>query len=240
MGKVFRKVLVADANGSFVAYAAALLRKMGFLRTMVADSPAEALSLMRLWPPDIAILSAEMPGMAGSDMLGAMRADPETRDIPVIMVTDKAIGHTLTMCREHGCYRVLKRPVRPSTLNEAIQDCISESGGNRRVHLRAGYRADVLVTHGKTSLTLKASALSEGGIFLRTEQPMPIGWKLRVRVPIDERTYTLKGEIIYHKGSGSKEIGMAVRFIEPGPRASKAITKHILALLSSRQVKSSI
>lgn len=239
MGKVFRKVLVADSNGSFVAYAAALLRKMGFLRTMVADSTLEALQLMRLWPPDIAILSAEMTGMGG-EMLKAMRDDPEMRDIPVIMVTDKSIGHTLTMCREHGCYRVLKRPIKPGTLNEAIQDCISESGGNRRMHLRAGFRADVLVSHGKTAETLRATTLSEGGVFLRTERPMPIGRKLKVTIPIDERTYTLKGEVIYHKGSGGRDIGMAVRFIKPGPRAAKALTRQILEFLSSRKVKSSI
>ncbi len=41
-------------------------------------------------PPDIILLDIEMPGMVGYEVCRRLKADPQTRDIPIIFVTAKS------------------------------------------------------------------------------------------------------------------------------------------------------
>jgi CheY-like chemotaxis protein len=41
-------------------------------------------------PPDIILLDIEMPGMDGYEFCRRLKADPQTRDIPIIFVTAKS------------------------------------------------------------------------------------------------------------------------------------------------------
>ena len=46
---------------------------------------AEALEHVRREPPGLVVLDVMMPGMSGLDVLAALRADPETAAVPVVM-----------------------------------------------------------------------------------------------------------------------------------------------------------
>ncbi|HJW83554.1 MAG TPA: response regulator, partial [Anaerolineae bacterium] len=55
-------------------------------------SPLDALERIRRDAPDALILDLLMPEMSGNELLQILRADPLTRDLPVIIVTAKHIG----------------------------------------------------------------------------------------------------------------------------------------------------
>ena len=90
-------VLVVDDEKTTRELIARGLEKEGF-RPMVAASGEEALQLARERKPDVISLDVLMPGMDGWMVLRALKADPLTAPIPVVMVSmldDRDIGHAL-------------------------------------------------------------------------------------------------------------------------------------------------
>ncbi|MBC7142527.1 MAG: diguanylate cyclase [Rhodobacteraceae bacterium] len=58
-----------------------------FYETVQASGGAEALRLARQMRPDLVLLDVELPDMNGIEVCEALKADPATRDIPVVMIT---------------------------------------------------------------------------------------------------------------------------------------------------------
>ena len=59
---------------------------------MVARDGVEGLELIRAEKPTIVLLDVMMPRMNGMEVLEKVKADPETKSIPVIMLTNLAGG----------------------------------------------------------------------------------------------------------------------------------------------------
>jgi signal transduction histidine kinase/DNA-binding response OmpR family regulator len=90
-------VLVVDDEKATRELIARGLEKEGF-RLMAAASGEEALQLARERKPDVISLDVLMPGMDGWMVLRALKADPLTAPIPVVMVSmldDRDVGHAL-------------------------------------------------------------------------------------------------------------------------------------------------
>jgi signal transduction histidine kinase/DNA-binding response OmpR family regulator len=90
-------VLVVDDEKATREVITRGLEKEGF-RLLVAASGDEALRLARERKPDVISLDVLMPGMDGWTVLRALKADPITAGIPVVMVSmldDRDIGHAL-------------------------------------------------------------------------------------------------------------------------------------------------
>ncbi|CAA9324761.1 MAG: Circadian input kinase A [uncultured Gemmatimonadetes bacterium] len=77
-------VLVCDDDGAIAAVARDVLEKEGY-RVDIAASGEEALAIARARAPAAILLDMRMPGMDGPQTLSALRATPETRDIPVVI-----------------------------------------------------------------------------------------------------------------------------------------------------------
>lgn len=95
------------------------LRKAGHTWTACAAGDT-ALEAVRSQKPDAAILDIIMPGMDGLDVLSALKADPVTAGIPVIMLT--ARGQTLTrqQAEDSGASAFLTKPFSPTELLATI------------------------------------------------------------------------------------------------------------------------
>lgn len=84
-----------------------LLTRAG-LRVSHASEGAAALILLRQDPPDLVILDHMLPGMSGLEILTAVRADPDSRDLPVMMLT--ARGRDREMAEQAGADRFMTKP----------------------------------------------------------------------------------------------------------------------------------
>ena len=78
------------------------------LRVSHAAEGAAALVLLHQDPPDLVILDHMLPGMSGLEILTAVRADPESRHLPVMMLT--ARGRDREMAEEAGADRFMTKP----------------------------------------------------------------------------------------------------------------------------------
>lgn len=83
MGK---RVLVVDDHRPTVKLIEDALTRAG-LSVVTAGDGAEGLRRAEAEPPDLVILDVIMPGMNGFRVLHELRERPETRDVPVIILT---------------------------------------------------------------------------------------------------------------------------------------------------------
>lgn len=80
------RILVVDDMPAIREPIAASLRMSGY-KTDAARNGREALEAMKARRPDLVLLDVSMPGLSGIDVLEAMRADPATASVPVILLT---------------------------------------------------------------------------------------------------------------------------------------------------------
>lgn len=83
------RVLVADDNVDMRDYLTNLLGAAGYAVTGVGDG-RQALEAIRAQVPDLVISDVMMPGLHGLQLLSALRADPRTAALPVLLLSARA------------------------------------------------------------------------------------------------------------------------------------------------------
>lgn len=80
------KILITEDNPQGAELLEAFLSE-GPYETRVASNGEEAVSLVNDWQPDLVLLDIMMPRLSGFEVCRAVRSNPKTRDIGIIMVT---------------------------------------------------------------------------------------------------------------------------------------------------------
>jgi two-component system cell cycle response regulator len=80
------KVLVVDDNAQNLELLVAYMDSVG-CKIVTASDGLEALDKVRQESPDLILLDIMMPRMSGFEVCRKLKSDPQTRDIPIIMVT---------------------------------------------------------------------------------------------------------------------------------------------------------
>lgn len=80
------QIMVVDDDPDTVSILAHHLQREGY-NAIAASSGVECLRIAREHPLDLILLDLMMPGMDGFDVCRALKADPNTADIPIIMIT---------------------------------------------------------------------------------------------------------------------------------------------------------
>jgi len=80
------KILIADDNQPNVELLEAYLAEVDCEIAVAADGH-ETLEKVTEFKPDLILLDIMMPRMSGFEVCRKLKSDPETRDIPIIMVT---------------------------------------------------------------------------------------------------------------------------------------------------------
>lgn len=92
-----------------------LLRKVldgdGYEPCLAADGH-QALERVELEPPDLILLDVLMPGLDGMEVCRRLKAEPATRDIPVIFLTCKSDSHDILAGFEVGAVDYVAKPFR--------------------------------------------------------------------------------------------------------------------------------
>lgn len=103
-------ILIVDDEVQNRKLLEALLRPEGYL-TVCAATGEEALALIDKHPPDLILLDVMMPGMDGYQVAKAIKADPATSAIPIIMVTAQVDRSARLAGLEAGAEEFLTKPV---------------------------------------------------------------------------------------------------------------------------------
>jgi adenylate cyclase len=114
------KVLVADDNYNNRQLIADILDTMGH-EALMAYNGQEALVVVEKEPPDLIILDVDMPGMNGFDVCELLKRDPQTAQIPILMLTALTDVEYRVRGLGLGADDYLTKPFNPRELMERIK-----------------------------------------------------------------------------------------------------------------------
>lgn len=107
------------------------VKKLGY-EPREAENGAEALKDMREYLPDCVILDLMMPVMSGPELLEIMQADPQLKEVPVIVVTALSDMDKIVYCIEHGAVDYMQKPFRAQVLRARLSSCIDHKKSRDR------------------------------------------------------------------------------------------------------------
>jgi two-component system cell cycle response regulator DivK len=103
-----------------------LLSRTGY-RLVEASDGEGALDLVRENRPDLVLMDVQLPRMSGLDATRALRADPATADLPIIVVTSFALSGDDQRAMAAGASAYLAKPYSPRDLLALIRKFLPES-----------------------------------------------------------------------------------------------------------------
>jgi CheY-like chemotaxis protein len=109
------RVLIADDNPQGVELLEAYLAGTGYETETAADGE-ETLRKVAVWKPDLILLDVMMPKISGFEVCKRLRADPQTRDVAVLMITALDQHSDIDRAVEAGTNDFLTKPINKADL----------------------------------------------------------------------------------------------------------------------------
>ena len=133
-----KKILAVDDERHIVRLVEVNLQRAGY-EVVTAYDGREALEKVKAEKPDLVVLDVMMPYMDGFEVLKNLKADPETAEIPVIMLTAKAQDADVFRGWQSGVDCYLTKPFNPMELLTFVKRLFENSHvdapGDRRYQL---------------------------------------------------------------------------------------------------------
>jgi signal transduction histidine kinase/DNA-binding response OmpR family regulator/ligand-binding sensor domain-containing protein len=124
-----KSVLVVDDDPNIRSLLQQELMEAGY-RVRLAEDGRKALALIREETPGLVILDVMMPEMNGFDVAAVLKNDPETMDIPIIILSileDKERGFRL------GVDRYLTKPIDTASLFHEVDTLLDQGKSKKKV-----------------------------------------------------------------------------------------------------------
>ncbi len=126
METAIKKIVYVEDEEEMIDLVRLILSRKGY-QVIGAIGGLEGLNTIRRTTPDLVLLDLMMPDMEGWDVFQQIRADNETRDIPVIVITakakniDKVLGLHIAKVDDY-----ISKPFSPQMLLESVEKVLLE------------------------------------------------------------------------------------------------------------------
>ncbi len=117
------KVLIADDNEQNRELLDAYLADEGY-EVRMANDGQETVDAVAAQQPDLILLDIMMPRMSGYEVCERIKANPEQRDIPVLMVTALNEMGDIEKAVKAGCDDFLTKPVNQLELKTRVRSLL--------------------------------------------------------------------------------------------------------------------
>ena len=119
-------ILVIDDDPQTLDMVEVVLKREGY-NVMRAFSAADALRVVEVTTPDLFVIDAILPEMDGLALCRKLRANPQTKDVPVIFVTGRESPYSVADALNAGGDDYLRKPFVPRELTARIRAHIRRS-----------------------------------------------------------------------------------------------------------------
>jgi PAS domain S-box-containing protein len=181
------RVLIVDDERDNRQLLEVMLRPEGF-ELLTAASGEEALALVAQHHPDLILLDIMMPGLDGYQVTSRIKADPATRNIPIIMVTAFDDRHARMLGLNAGAEDFLSKPVDRAELSVRVRNLLRlKAYGDyhdrygQLLEIEVGLRTADLVERTR-ALEQQTAVLSEQATLLDLAQDAIVVCDVRQRI----------------------------------------------------------
>jgi DNA-binding response OmpR family regulator len=175
------RVALIDDDSLFRRMMSEVLSSEGFVVEAFEDGP-RALAALTAQPPDAVLLDLWMPGMDGIQVCGALRSDPRTARVPILMLTGSTDQDDQLLGFEVGADDYIHKPIVGAVLLARLRAALRRAaphGGGTSITLGGltidGARREVVLDGRALNLTptefriLHALASAPGRVLTRAE-----------------------------------------------------------------------
>ncbi len=120
------RILIVDDSPTEMYKLTGMLEKHGH-QVLQAGNGADGVALARQEKPDLVLMDIVMPGLNGFQATRQLTKDPETRGIPVIVVTTKDQETDMLWASRQGAKGYLTKPVDEDALTDKIKELLPAS-----------------------------------------------------------------------------------------------------------------
>lgn len=118
-----KKVLVIEDNELNRKLLEVRLEIHGCYEAVTTSEGAAALDIAREQQPDLVLMDIQLPDISGIEAIRRLKADEQTRSIPIIVVTAFAMSHEKASILASGCEAYITKPFRGEDLAELMERC---------------------------------------------------------------------------------------------------------------------
>ncbi len=118
-----KKILLVDDSRTSLFMERMILQQGPYTLSTACDG-LEAVERALLERPDLILMDVVMPRMNGFEALRALRAKPETKATPVILVTTRGEPANVEEGYQAGCSEYLTKPIDPEELLAKVKSCL--------------------------------------------------------------------------------------------------------------------
>ncbi len=214
-----RSILLVDDVELFLELERTFFHREGF-DLLMAINTQEIMQLVLKRKPDLVFMDMDVAGSRGDEICRWIKRDENLKLIPVIMVVDSGDEEAESLCRQAGCDAIIHRPVRRQQLLSATRTFLSlidreQSRVETCLQVEFGQRDTELKTNFSVNL-------SPGGLFVATDEIMPIDTPLSLRVafPDSAKSLDCRGRVAWlnHPAAENKKphlpTGMGIQFAQ--------------------------
>lgn len=115
-------VLLVEPSHMQAGLVSRMLKHQGVRQVRALDTASEALAALTELAPDgtVVISSLYLPDMAGTELVTAMRADPDLETIPFILISSETRPQVLDPVRQCGACSIVGKPFSEQQLSRAL------------------------------------------------------------------------------------------------------------------------
>ncbi len=119
------KVLVCDDEPYILESVAYIIEKEGY-EVITAEDGEQGLSTARAEKPNIMFLDVMMPKMTGYEVCEALKRDPSTKNIHIIMLTARGQDTDEERAHEVGADEYMTKPFSPRKLKQRLRELMPQ------------------------------------------------------------------------------------------------------------------
>jgi len=149
------KILIVDDDIDSLKLIGLMLQRHGY-EVVAANAGNQAITKASSEHPNLIILDVMMPDMDGYEVCRRLRANPETKTIPIIMFTAKTLVDDKVAGFEAGADDYLTKPTHPAELASRVKTILARNASQKRPEPSKGVAIGVVGAKGGVGATTVA------------------------------------------------------------------------------------
>jgi two-component system, cell cycle response regulator DivK len=131
VAKSGKKILLVEDNNEVRELLVLFMKRLGY-KVFEAATGLEAIDLASTVQPDLIMMDLRLPEMDGAEATAGLKANPSTRDIPLLVVTAYGAGIDTRRALDAGATEILHKPIDVTALSNVLHRYLSARTTKRR------------------------------------------------------------------------------------------------------------